>query len=420
MERKKNNVGFFLQKLYNSKSNEYSIRMAVSFGQWKQVVNVGVKISPKKWEKDTQRCKSGVVNSRGDSASKINSILSEYETLANDVLRDMLKSGESTQESFKAAFDKAIGKEHLHTAKAMTVSQAFIKFLTDCNKSKSWENSTLEKYTSFGRVLNDFAKDKPIESFNSGMLRKYHDFLVERGLSNVTIRKKFSTLKTFLSWCTEKKIINNALDWSEYKPTIKTVKSNDIIFLDIEELKAIQNLEFDEYQKHLERVRDCFLFQCVTGLRYSDLEQLKKNDIRNDVITVVTEKTDKMVQIPLNEISRNILAKYSGIKGMFALPVPSNQRMNEYLKNVCMLAEIDTPIKKTYYIGTERKESIYPKWQIVGTHAARRTFVCWALSLGISPAVIMRWTGHATIREMQPYIDACNTDRIREIQKLSL
>lgn len=79
--------------------------------------------------------------------------------------------------------------------------------------------------------------------------------------------------------------------------------------------------------------------------------------------------------------------------------------MNTYLKEVCFECGIDEVLTDTYYIGTKKVEETHEKWEMIGTHCGRRTFICNALMMGIAPNVIMKWTGHSDYKAMKPYID---------------
>lgn len=89
-------------------------------------------------------------------------------------------------------------------------------------------------------------------------------------------------------------------------------------------------------KKYLERVRDVFLFQCFTGLRYSDVFNLKRSDIKDNHIEITTVKTADSLIIELNKHSKSILYKYKDIpfENDKVLPVITNQKMNEYLKEL--------------------------------------------------------------------------------------
>jgi len=135
---------------------------------------------------------------------------------------------------------------------------------------------------------------------------------------------------------------------------------------------------------------------------------------------VTTLKTSENLIIELNKLSKNILERYKDIEGEKALPVISNQKMNDYLKELAELAGINDLVTTTYYKGNVRFEEITPKYALLGTHAGRRTFVCNALSLGIPPNVVMKWTGHSDYKSMKPYIDIADEIKATAMDKFNL
>ena len=194
-----------------------------------------------------------------------------------------------------------------------------------------------------------------------------------------------------------------------------------MIFLTWEELNKLKNYQIPESKQYLERVRDVFLFCCFTGLRYSDVHNLKKSDIRDGYIEITTVKTAERLIIELNNHSKAILDKYKGVEfeGHKALPVISNQKMNDYLKELGELAEINEPVSETYYKGSSRIDTITPKYALLGTHAGRRTFICNALALGIPAQVVMKWTGHSDYKAMKPYIDIADDVKANAMNKFN-
>lgn len=171
-----------------------------------------------------------------------------------------------------------------------------------------------------------------------------------------------------------------------------------------DELIRVYKSSFPD-EPYLEIAKDVFCFQCFTSLRYSDVKNLKKANIFDGYITTTTIKTDEPLKIELNNYSKAILDKYKDTKGIYALPVPVNQRMNKYIKEVCEICEINEPVCITYYKGAERIDEIRPKYELIGTHCGRKTFICNALMLGIAPNIVMKWTGHRDYKSMKPYID---------------
>ena len=81
------------------------------------------------------------------------------------------------------------------------------------------------------------------------------------------------------------------------------------------------------------------------------------------------------------------------------------------LQEMGYVCEINTPINITYYKGNERIDEVHPKYELMGTHTGRRTFICNALMLGISPEVVMKWTGHSDYNSMKPYIDIADSTK---------
>ena len=113
------------------------------------------------------------------------------------------------------------------------------------------------------------------------------------------------------------------------------------------------------------------------------------------------------------------LEKYKDIPltGNRALPSYTNQAMNRSIKDLCQLAGINELIRITTYKGNVRKDEVHPKWELVGTHTGRRTFIVHALSMGISPSVVMKWTGHSDYKAMKPYIDIVDSAKDEAMAK---
>lgn len=131
-------------------------------------------------------------------------------------------------------------------------------------------------------------------------------------------------------------------------------------------------------------------------------------------------KTSDSITIELNKVTTEILQKYKD--SIFiddkALPVMPNQTMNRNLKELCRLASITDPIRVTTYKGNLRHDEVKEKWQLIGTHTGRRTFIVNALSLGVPVAILMKWTGHAAYSSMKPYIDIVDSAKASEMTKL--
>ena len=190
---------------------------------------------------------------------------------------------------------------------------------------------------------------------------------------------------------------------------VKTI-IKPVIFLTWEELMRVYNYDFVPGSE-IDRARDFFCFCCFTSLRYSDAAALRPEQIINDKISLSTIKTDQPLLIKLNKYSKSILEKYKG-KYATVLPSVTNNRLNHLIKEIGEKAGINQQIVFSQYYGSNKVEVNEPKYKLLTTHCGRRTFICNALALGISPITVMKWTGHSEYSAMKPYIDVA--DPIRE------
>ena len=156
---------------------------------------------------------------------------------------------------------------------------------------------------------------------------------------------------------------------------------------------TLTDLNGNEYEKEveeadgLERTRDLFCFCAFTSLRYSDMAELRRSNIDGNIMHITTQKTHDSLDIDLNPMALAILDKYKDqqFPDGRALPVITNQKMNGHLKNLCELCGINSPVTETCIRNGRRETQVYPKYAKVGTHAGRRSFICFALSSGIPP-----------------------------------
>ena len=399
------------------------IRMRVNFASKRIEFTTGYRIDSAKWDADKQRVKNGCSNKLKQLASEINASLLEYYTEIQSIFKrfeveDVMPTPEQIKEAFNA-LHKPVSEEHKPKKEALPCDffQVFDDFVEDCGRQNNWTDSTFDKFAAVKNHLTNFREGLTFEFFDERGLNDYVGYLRDvKEMRNTTIGKQLSFLKWFLRWAFKKGVHqNNAYD--SYKPKLKSTQKK-IIFLTWDELNRLREFKIPFNKQALERVRDVFLFQCFTGLRYSDVFNLRRSDIKGDHIEVTTVKTSDSLIIELNNHSKAILDKYKDVAFEYdkVLPVITNQKMNDYLKE---LAGIDEPIRQTYYKGNERIDDVTPKYALLGTHAGRRTFICNALALGIPPQVVMKWTGHSDYKAMKPYIDIADDIKANAMSKFN-
>ncbi|WP_163380227.1 site-specific integrase [Cyclobacterium sp. SYSU L10401] len=229
-------------------------------------------------------------------------------------------------------------------------------------------------------------------------------------LNNITIAKQLSTLKTFLGYAKRQgiKVNDGYKDFSIKKDKL------EVIALTQGELDLLFNFNLSS-NKRLDQVRDIFCFSCVTGFRFSDLQQLKREHIKEMEIRLTIRKTKELAIVPLNQYSKTILEKYRNLAS--PIPMISNQKFNKYVKELCKLAGIDDPIEIIRYKGATKQSTIYKKHEIISAHTGRKTFATLSLEKGIPAETVMKITGHADYKSFQRYVKVTEERKRNEMQK---
>lgn len=408
-------VSFYLDNRPN-KNGDHPIRVSISINGNRYVTSTGFSVNTEKW--NDGKVKNGSTNAKGETAKTINARLKEIDSFFSRE-ETLLKLGDVQEIDIKTLFAENFAKKKQEKIE-ISFFGCFDEFTTEMGKKNNWTKAVYEKFNALKNHLTAFNPNMKFSDLNEKGLNNFVDYLQtvvvagkktkERdtrvfGMKNTTIKKQLGFLKWFLRWATAKGY-NKETSYQTFKPKL-TTPDKKVVFLDWDELMAVYNFNIPESKKYLERVRDVFCFCSFTSLRYSDVANLKRSDVFDSYISITTIKTADSLTIELNDYSKAILKKYE--KDVFpnnsALPVISNQRMNEYLKELGELCGLDEPVTITYYKGNQRYDEVYPKYALIGTHTARRTFISNALMLGIPPQTVMKWTGHSDYKAMKPYID---------------
>jgi len=410
----------------NNRPNEVRIRMRVRWNEKLSQALIPYTVNPSKWSKETNRCIANTTHGKDKvSASEINREIQKYEDAVDDVFK---QNNNPSLDEFKTSFNILIGK-----SKPINISvfDVFDDYITAQSEKKGWTKKNIQKNETIKNQLRDFnpeitftnlEQEKTINDFikflNTKSARRNIKY-PEKGLQNSTVERYVSMLKWFLTWAKKRDYYKG--DQNKYKVELKGLdgKLNTLVFFNWTELLFLYNYKFGN--KTFERVRDCICFCCFTSLRHSDLITLRRSDVKENHIVVFSEKTDEGLYIDLNDYSREILKKYENdiFPDDLALPVMSNQKMNDYIKEIGKLLEFNTPTRIVYYIGSTRYEDVVPRYELFSTHIGRRTFIVNALYLGIPSEVVMRWTGHEDYESMKPYIEIVDALKNKEMAKFN-
>jgi site-specific recombinase XerD len=439
-------VKFYLENRMSKRTGEYAIRASFSIKGTKMISTIGILVSAEVWgnekvdpeigqdkKKSGKKGKVVYKNAKGMTDKQINAVLLQIKSHFAQYELEMKHKPTTAElrEQLAIALRKD-GEEPVAEEKKPKVKSApgfyenFDEFVREQGMVNQWAYATRQTWKTFKNHLLAFNKKAKYEYFNESGINRYVSFLRStEGMEEKTVQKHFSQLKWFLNWAIRKGYCTNEAI-NKYRPKFKVLQK-PVIFLTKEELLKLYNYQipangtkvklFDmqgmEYEKKVEeagalaKTRDLFCFCAFTSLRYSDMAKVKRIDIEGKQLYVTTQKTNDRLPIDLNSFALEILDKYKDEKfpeGL-ALPVISNQKMNHYLKDLGELCGFNNPITRVCYRGGERVEETFPKYALIGTHAGRRTFICFALSSGIPPQVVMKWTGHSDYKAMKPYID---------------
>lgn len=419
----KRSISFFLEKRKSTDGSlivtNVPIRMSVSFGGKRVMFFAGARVDQKKWDAAKQRVKSNTTHANGQTHGDINDKLARLE----NGIHAFFKSCEvnevyPTLTKVKEEFSRIMNDR---AKRADTFFTAFDDFVRTIGRENHWGPETFEKFAILKRHLTSFDAALSFEKFDADRIAEYVAYLrVTRKNRNTTIAKNIDFVKWFLKWAAKNDypVTKSALDFKlKLKGADGSLKK--VIFLSLDELKHLYTLEIEESKGYLQRVRDVFVFCCFSGLRYSDAYNLKKVDDKGDCIEFVTQKTSDLLRVELNKYSRAILDKYKEVPfpGGKALPVITNQKMNEYLKELGKLAKFNDPETVVYFRGSERIEEVHPKHELLSTHCARKTFVTNLIYMGVSDHVIRQWTGHRDSKSFDAYHRMVNEIKAREMSK---
>ena len=394
------------------------------------VVNfaTGYRVEIEKWEASTQRCRMSTTHGKLKiQANIINREIQRYETAAKTLLDNYeSKDKNPSKEELRYAFNVAV-KRKQRASKVKHYDSSFFsvfdQFTETMGAENSWEDATFTKFNSIRTHLKDFDPDISFNTLSDAKMNEFVKYLGKVHMRNTTIAKMLAFVRWFLRWAHKMEYYFGNVH-ETFRPKLKGTDGNakEVIYLTWEELMYLKDMPIPEDKKWLEATRDVFCFCCFTSLRYSDLQKLRRSDVRDKEIRIVTKKTVDGLVIDLNKYSRAILDKYADkyYPDDKALPVISNPAMNEALKKIGQLAGFNEQHRVVYFKGRDRFEDVMAKHELLTTHCGRRTFIVNALFLGIPAEVVMSWTGHADYKAMKPYIKIVSELKSKEMDKFNI
>lgn len=377
---------FYMRGNFVNKEGKSPIVLRITLdGDRVTIGTTGITITPSLWDTKKQRLKG-----KSTEALMVNKQLDNIESELRDISDKLEYEGKLSLEKVKAIYLNAEDESN-------TICALFDKFLTSVQEQvavKHLSATTLRKYMlckiRFMEMLRDkyHCKDMLLKDITPAVIQDFSVYLmtVVRQCNN-TAMKTMKTFKTVILYGVKLGVIHS----DPYLGVKLHMEPVDRGFLTEEELQAIIQKEFDI--ERLGFVRDLFVFACFTGLAYIDVKKLRPENIvtlnGREWIKIAREKTSTPASIVLFDGAKCIIKKYENDpkrKGKL-FPSMSNQKMNQYLKEIAVSCGIQKNI--TF-------------------HMARHTFATLTLSKGVPIESVSRMLGHTNIKTTQIYAKITN------------
>jgi integrase len=376
---------FFLDK------KQEQIYLYFNFAAGRLKYYTGFRIEVAKWDFDERKVKKNNVNMEGQTSSFINRELDNIKAKVTKLYeKHDVNENRITPLELKNELKAELGK--IPKPEKQNIFDYFEQYIKDAKVSEGRRKHLKVTRNHFERFLN--GKSIKFDEITPGILEAFEKFLKndEPPKGQNTISCNMKRLRTFFSYANEK-------DWTKSDPfkkfKIVQEKYGDPIYLTKDERDLLYNANLSD-NPIFDKIRDIFLFQCFIGARVGDMIKLTYDNIINDCITYIQDKTIKEepvpVTIPLTEKAKAILSKYN-LPDKKLLPFIEGQWYNVYLKDVFVKVGLNRKIVRIN--PNTGKEEIVRLCDIASSHMARRTFIGILYENGIKNDIIGSMSGHA-------------------------
>jgi len=396
-----------------NKKNEQLLILVVKHGNTIRLdYSSGIKLHSKFWNKHKH------VKRKFEGHEKINNQVASMEAQIQIIVNQMVINKDELKARYiKRKLNNEFRRGTQDDDNTKHKEKNFYNFCDTfiCQSCISKKKATVDTYRQTVNTLKSF---RPKLDFNDITLDFYNMYIMylrkELNMLDNTIGKHIKNLKAILNEATEQSYNTNLTFRSRRFKTFR--EQSDSVYLTKYELKLMAEVNLTA-RPGLDKVRDLFLIGCNTGLRFSDLEHLTKDNIvtRDDgqYILIRTQKTEKQVMIPVNATVRAIIDKYQGeVPGAI-----SNQKMNAFLKEIGKLAGIDSRAQVSKKRAGVLEKYSYKKYQLITTHTARRSFATNAYLSGVPALAIMKITGHKSESSFMKYIKGSQEENAYVLSK---
>lgn len=408
------------KKLEENKNLQSIIFLFFSYGKNRFKYSTGYKASFNNWDFKKQRIRNKVGIEDKD---KINEDLSELESYLNKEHSNLLKESKNvSNELLKYKLDVFLGK--IIPNQEIDTNLSFFDVIDKYIENKEGNISiiTIRSYKQTKKRLQEYEKH-----FNKKLMFDYIDmrfynefntFMESKKYALNTIGKHIKNFKTFLNYALSEGYTKNQKFKSNDFKVLKEITTE--IYLSDAEIQEMFDKDLSKFPE-VELARDVFLMGCYTGQRISDYNGLSENDIIEidgykyfEIKQKKNKKFHRIVNCPITKEMQEIMDKRHNGKPPKRIAEPI---LNDYIKQVGQMLELNILVKCEYTKGGIEYSEMIPKYDLIKSHTARRSFCTNKYKAGMSVFDIMLFSGHTTEKEFYKYIRIKDQERASHIVK---
>lgn len=383
---------FYLEKRNDSEGkllvNDRPVLMSVTFNGERVMLGTGIKVDMNGWNTEKQRVKPSYPGAPG-----LNDWLDTLEDAAGKAWKAVSSDGSSPgPEQFREAYRR------VRPSYSPGFFQVFFEFLE--SGYTRWSVSTYRKVRTIYNHLREFEDHAgchiSFRGLDESFLHQFSAFYAGKGNNRTTTRKAINILAWFLNWATRNGYniytgYRGFYRMLEQEPSVKAEKPLYLLWDEV-----MQLLDDHPGSRKLERVRDLFCFMCLSGLRFTEIVSLRKEDVSDQEI-MVRNSRGRVRKIPMNRYTREIYRRYENRYYLdnTAFPTMSIITFNKYLRIIGKEAGLGRETEAADRPGNRGVEirSPVPLHERLAAGIAVNTFIANALELEIPLEVISTFTG---------------------------
>ncbi len=376
-------------------SGRCSIRLIAYFDGQRLFYATREKCLASEWQTDKQKFRRSM-----PGFQEANEYLDALAARVQAAYRQLRTSGDApTPETLKLALAPAAPVQPAKPEPVRLLVALFDEYRT-AQSARGMRFNTLKTLNTSRNLVAEFALKLPKELTLAAYDMAMHDRMLgflrhERKLAQNSIWKVVKHIKAMLAYLNKDRGLPLAVEPKQLKAEWVDVEK---VYLSAAELATLGGATLPT---GLVRTRDAFLFCCYTGLRYSDLAELREGNLHTwdgaRVLRLTQTKTRTSVSIYLTGAASALLDKYRG-EGVHLLPVMANQVMNRNLKEITKRAGLRELVETVEVVAGKIIKQQVPKYELVTMHTARHTFATQSLLRGMPVEVLQKVMGHARLQ----------------------